>query len=51
MPDNVQKVDQLSGARRKVDARAIVSRIFIPLTSIAGVYGMNFGMMPGIERW
>lgn len=29
----------------------IVGTIFIPLTFIAGVYGMNFKLMPEIEQW
>lgn len=30
----------------------IISTIFIPLTFIAGVYGMNFALMPELElRW
>jgi len=30
----------------------IVSSVFIPLTFIAGIYGMNFEFMPGLrERW
>lgn len=30
----------------------IISTIFIPLTFIAGVYGMNFRYMPELEwRW
>jgi magnesium transporter len=29
----------------------IMSSIFIPLTFIAGVYGMNFDNMPEIHAW
>jgi magnesium transporter len=29
----------------------IIGTIFIPLTFIAGVYGMNFRFMPEIEQW
>ncbi len=29
----------------------IIGTIFIPLTFIAGVYGMNFRLMPEIEQW
>jgi magnesium transporter len=29
----------------------IIATIFIPLTFLAGVYGMNFHNMPEIERW
>jgi magnesium transporter len=29
----------------------VISTIFIPLTFIAGVYGMNFKHMPELERW
>jgi magnesium transporter len=29
----------------------IMASIFIPLTFIAGVYGMNFEWMPELERW
>jgi magnesium transporter len=29
----------------------IIATIFIPLTFIAGVYGMNFDYMPGLHQW
>jgi len=29
----------------------IIGTIFIPLTFIAGVYGMNFRLMPEIDQW
>ena len=29
----------------------IISTIFIPLTFIAGVYGMNFRFMPELQEW
>jgi magnesium transporter len=28
-----------------------MASIFIPLTFLAGVYGMNFKAMPELERW
>jgi magnesium transporter len=29
----------------------IIDTIFIPLTFIAGVYGMNFRFIPEIDKW
>jgi magnesium transporter len=44
----------LSGLSMKTNEKmkvlALISTIFMPLTFIAGVYGMNFRYMPGLER-
>jgi magnesium transporter len=32
-----------------VKVLTLISTIFIPLTFIAGVYGMNFRVIPGLE--
>jgi magnesium transporter len=29
----------------------VISTIFIPLTFLAGIYGMNFGWMPELQVW
>ena len=36
-------------ANRRLNALTIVQAIFVPLTLIAGIYGMNFVFMPELE--
>ena len=37
------------GSNKRLNVLAIVQSIFVPLTFIAGVYGMNFVNIPGLE--
>jgi magnesium transporter len=53
--DNVFSVYFLAAANRQnetMKAIAIMTAVFLPLTLITGVYGMNFAYMPELEwRW
>ncbi|MGB5244317.1 MAG: CorA family divalent cation transporter [Lutimonas sp.] len=40
---------QQEKATRKINVLTIIQAIFVPLTFIAGVYGMNFVIMPELE--
>ena len=45
----VHPLEQVGGdelANRRLNVLTIVQAIFVPLTLIAGIYGMNFSVMP-----